>query len=82
MTFFKNFKYNYFIIIRVYYRNDKFKEVLRMKRIKAACICQTLHFQLKEDVAHDYAVQLVHEVNITVQMYPCSEGTNTGSLAL
>lgn len=29
-----------------------------MKRIKAACICQTLHFQLKEDVAHDYAVQL------------------------
>mgnify|MGYP000056133479 FL=1 len=61
MTFFKNFKYNYFIIIRVYYRNDKFKEVLRMKRIKAACICQTLHFQLKEDVAHDYAVQLVHE---------------------
>ena len=32
-----------------------------MKRIKAACICQTLHFQLKEDVAHDYAVQLVHE---------------------
>ena len=32
-----------------------------MKRIKATCICQTLHFQLKEDVAHDYAVQLVHE---------------------
>lgn len=32
-----------------------------MKRIKAACICQTLHFQLKEDVGHDYAVRLVHE---------------------
>ena len=30
-----------------------------MKRVKAACICQTLHFMLKEDVAHDYAVRLV-----------------------
>ena len=34
-----------------------------MKRIKAACICQTLHFMLKEDVAHDWAVkQVVQEV--------------------
>lgn len=32
-----------------------------MKRIKAACICQTLHFQLKEDVEHRYAVKLVQE---------------------
>ena len=24
-----------------------------MKRVKAACICQTLHFMLKEDLAHD-----------------------------
>lgn len=32
-----------------------------MKRIKAACICQTLHFMLKEDVGHDYAVKLVRE---------------------
>lgn len=32
-----------------------------MKRVKAACICQTLHFMLKEDVAQDYAVQLVKE---------------------
>ena len=32
-----------------------------MKRVKAACICQTLHFQLKEDVEHDYAVRLVKE---------------------
>lgn len=31
------------------------------KRVKAACICQTLHFMLKEDVGHDYAVQLVKE---------------------
>lgn len=30
-----------------------------MKRVKAACICQTLHFLLKEDVEHDYAVKLV-----------------------
>ena len=32
-----------------------------MKRIKAACICQTLHFMLKEDVEHDSAVRLVKE---------------------
>lgn len=32
-----------------------------MKRIKAACICQTLHFQLKEEAGHDYAVRLVNE---------------------
>ena len=32
-----------------------------MKRVKAACICQTLHFMLKEDVGHDYAIQLVKE---------------------
>ena len=32
-----------------------------MKRIKAACICQTLHFMLKEDVDHDYAVSLVKQ---------------------
>lgn len=30
-----------------------------MKRVKAACICQTLHFMLKEDVGHDYAMQQV-----------------------
>lgn len=32
-----------------------------MKRVKAACICQTLHFMLKEDVGHDYAAKLVKE---------------------
>lgn len=32
-----------------------------MKRVKAACICQTLHFMLKEDVGHEYAVKLVKE---------------------
>ena len=32
-----------------------------MKRVKAACICQTLHFMLKEDVRHDYAVSLVKQ---------------------
>lgn len=30
-----------------------------MKRVKAACICQTLHFMLKEDIGHDDAVSLV-----------------------
>lgn len=32
-----------------------------MKRVKAACITQTLHFLLKEDLDHDYAVKLVKE---------------------
>lgn len=32
-----------------------------MKRVKAACICQTLHFILKEDVAHDWAVKQVEQ---------------------
>lgn len=32
-----------------------------MKRVKAACITQTLHFLLKEEVGHDYAVSLVNE---------------------
>ena len=29
-----------------------------MKRVKAACICQTLHFMLKDDVEHSYAVSM------------------------
>lgn len=32
-----------------------------MKRVKAACICQTLHFTLKEDVEYERAVRLVRE---------------------
>lgn len=32
-----------------------------MKRIKAACICQTLHFMLKEDVDHAWAVNQVEQ---------------------
>lgn len=32
-----------------------------MKRVKAACICQTLHFMLKEDVGRDLAVKLVQD---------------------
>ena len=32
-----------------------------MKRIKSACICQTLHFQLKEDIGRDAAVALVRQ---------------------
>ena len=30
-----------------------------MKRVKAACICQTLHFLLKEGIDHNDAVALV-----------------------
>ena len=32
-----------------------------MKRVKEACICQTLHFMLKEDIDHEYAVKLVKD---------------------
>lgn len=32
-----------------------------MKRVKAACICQTLHFMLKEDVEHTFAARQVKE---------------------
>lgn len=32
-----------------------------MKRVKAACITQTLHFMLKEDIGHDFAVKLLDE---------------------
>ncbi len=32
-----------------------------MKRVKAACICQTLHFMLKEDVGRDQAMKMASE---------------------
>lgn len=32
-----------------------------MKRVKAACICQTLHFMLKEEIAHDQAVKIIEQ---------------------
>lgn len=32
-----------------------------MKRVKAACIHQTLHFMLKEDCEKEYALALVKE---------------------
>lgn len=32
-----------------------------MKRVKAACICQTLHFQLKDGIDHASAVKAVEE---------------------
>ncbi len=37
-----------------------------MKRIKAACICQTLHFMLKEDAEHQWAA---NQVQIEVENY-------------
>ena len=44
-----------------------------MKRVKAACICQTLHFILKDDLGHDYAVKLVKE---EVEKYKASLDKN------
>ena len=35
-----------------------------MKRIQEACICQTLHFMLKEDFGHKYAVDRVKEEGV------------------
>ncbi len=32
-----------------------------MKRVKAACIQQILHFMLKEEIDHDEAVRMVHD---------------------
>lgn len=32
-----------------------------MKRVTAACITQTLHFMLKEDLGQDYAKKLVQD---------------------
>lgn len=32
-----------------------------MKRVKAACVCQTLHFMLKDDTSGEYAKKLVKE---------------------
>lgn len=32
-----------------------------MKRVKAACICQTLHFMLKEEAGHVYAAKQVRD---------------------
>lgn len=37
------------------------RKVFKMKRIKAACIRQTLHFLLKEDIDHQLAAKLVKE---------------------
>ncbi len=37
-----------------------------MKRIKAACICQTLHFMLKDGAEHQWAV---NQVRLEVENY-------------
>lgn len=44
-----------------------------MKRVNAACICQTLHFMLKDDLRHNYAVKLVRE---EVEKYKASLDKN------
>ena len=43
-----------------------------MKRVKAACICQTLHFML-DALGHDYAVKLLRE---EVEKYKASLDKN------
>lgn len=47
-----------------------------MKRVKAACITQTLHFLLKEDVSQEYAKKLVIE---EVKKYKASLDKNKTS---
>ena len=44
-----------------------------MKRVKAACICQTLHFFLKENVGHEYTVKAVKQ---EVETYKASLARN------
>ncbi len=44
-----------------------------MKRVKAACICQTLHFMLKDDVSHDYAVKQAEQ---EIEQYKQKLGRN------
>ena len=46
---------------------------VRRGGVKAACICQTLHFMLKDDLGHDYAVKLVKE---EVEKYKASLDKN------
>lgn len=41
------------------YLSDLFDGGFIMKRVKAACICQTLCFSAKDDVPMDYAAELV-----------------------
>lgn len=46
-----------------------------MKRVQSACICQTLHFMLKEDIDHSMAVRQVED---EVKKYKATlESTNT-----
>ena len=47
-----------------------------MKRVTAACITQTLHFLLKEDVGQEYAKKLVTE---EVKKYKASLDRNKTS---
>lgn len=46
---------------QAFWRFSQTRRWIVMKRVKAACICQTLHFMLKEDLEHSYAVKMVQE---------------------
>ena len=64
----------------------------RVKRIKAACICQTLHFQLKDDLSRDEAARKVREEvahykkgleqNRTAYKLICEETQEDGSVMM
>ena len=66
--------------------------VNRVKRIKAACICQTLHFQLKDDLPRDEAARKVREEvahykkgleqNRTAYKLICEETQEDGSVMM
>ena len=51
-----------------------------MKRIKAACICQTLHFMLKDDLEHDDAASL--DINRTKYKIVSEETQPDGSILI
>ena len=70
----------------------KQRGVNRVKRIKAACICQTLHFQLKDDLPRDEAARKVREEvahykkgleqNRTAYKLICEETQEDGSVMM
>lgn len=50
-----------------------------MKRIKSACLLQTIHFQLKEDLDHTTAVQMVREELTITRLCLSATGQSTRS---
>ena len=57
------------------YLSDLFDGGFIMKRVKAACICQTLCFSAKDDVPMDYAAELVKKEAEAYKMSLDKNGT-------